>query len=141
MIRMMIMMMTMNMTTTEIMRILAETGSYVELFSVKFVEMIGQLFINPCSSKCIGWLVKALSEVMHKDGYSVYECFFFFRNHENASCEVMVQYDFISYFCGLESPFCPKIDRMFIFSNTNTSCVCSFKRTVLVSTSCKRMNK
>ena len=57
-------MMTMNMTTTEIMRILAETGSYVELFSVKFVEMIGQLFINPCSSKCIGWLVKALSEVM-----------------------------------------------------------------------------
>ena len=76
------MMMTMNMTTTEIMRILAETGSYVELFSVKFVEMIGQLFINPCSSKCIGWLVKAQSEVMHKDGYSVYECFFFFRNHE-----------------------------------------------------------
>ena len=35
------MMMTMNMTTTEIMIILAQTGSYVELFSVKFVEMIG----------------------------------------------------------------------------------------------------
>ena len=54
---------------TEIMRILAETGSYVELFSVKFVEMIGQFFINPCSSKCTGWLAKALSEVMHKDRY------------------------------------------------------------------------
>ena len=63
------MMMTMNMTTTEIMRILAETGSYVELFSVKFEEMIGQLFINACSSKCTGRLAKALSEVMHKGGY------------------------------------------------------------------------
>ena len=67
----MIMMMSMTMTTTEIMRIFAETGSCVELFSVKFVAMIGHLFINLRSSKCTGWLAKALSEVMHKDGYCV----------------------------------------------------------------------
>ena len=53
----MIMMMTMNMTTTEIMRILTE------LFSVKFVETIGQLFINPCSSvSSLAWLVSKGAE-------------------------------------------------------------------------------
>ena len=39
---------------TEIMRILAETGSCVKLFSVKFVEMLGQLFINPAQSALAG---------------------------------------------------------------------------------------